>query len=170
MLVRGRGPCYNRGPMALLPTSLPEGLASRLDALFRGDAHARSLGIELVSWDVGAAVVQARLTPDHHNFLGSGHGAFTFSLADVAMSVASNSEGRICPAVHIDIAYLRAVRNGDVLVATATTTADSRRLGRLRLEVTVDGRPVASATGTTYRTDDWHFGAEAWPADWRDAH
>ena len=149
---------------------LPAELAERLDALFRSDRYARQLGVELVEWSLGRAVVSGQVRADHVNFVGMGHGAFTFALADIAMSFASNSHGRICPAIHADISFLRAARPDDVLVATATVVEMTRRVSRIELKVTADGRSIAAATGTTYRTDDWHFGTEAWPEAWRGAH
>ena len=149
---------------------LPPGLAERLDATFRCDPHANHLGIELVDWSEGAAMVSCALADHHTNFLGSGHGGLIFSLADVAMSVASNSHGRVAVAVQIDISYLRRVDPGDQLTATATVTNTSRRFTHVGLDVHVGERKVAAATGITYRTDDWHFGADAWPEAWRSIH
>lgn len=149
---------------------MPPELYARLDALFRADPYAAGLGIELVEWSDGRAVVSREAEDRHRNFVGMGHGAFTFALADVAMSVASNSHGRISPAVRVDINFLRAVQPGTTLVATAQITHATRRLCHLSLDVTADGRDVASATGLTYRTGDWHFGAGAWPDAWRDTH
>ena len=133
--------------MSLPTRELPDGLAARLDALFRSDPYSQQLGVELVEWSLGSAVVSGRMGNHHKNFVGMGHGAFTFALADIAMSFASNSEGRICPAIHADISFLRAAQPDEVLVATATVTATSRRLGRLELKVTADGRPGRGCDG-----------------------
>ena len=37
-------------------------------------------------------------------------------------------------------------------------------------ELHVDEKLVGSATGITYRTDEWHFGENLWPEDWRLKH
>lgn len=139
---------------------------SRLDQLFRADPTALGVGAELVSWGHGEAVVAATVTDQQTNFMGMTHGGVVFTLADIAMSVASNSFGRVALAVRLDISYLRGTRPGDRLVASASTTHTSRRFGHHRLDLTRDDELVAQASGTTYRTDEWHFGSESWPADW----
>lgn len=139
---------------------------SRLDALFRTDPTARGVGARLVSWGHGDAVVSAEVTEQQTNFMGVTHGGVIFTIADIAMSVASNSFGRVALAVRLDISYLRGTRPGDQLIATATTTHTSRRFGHHRLDLTRGDELVAQASGTTYRTDEWHFGQQSWPADW----
>ncbi|MCP3987702.1 MAG: hotdog fold thioesterase [Actinomycetia bacterium] len=150
--------------------SLPPGLHDRLDASFRRDPHAAHLGIEIISWAQGSATVGCTITEGHTNFLGGGHGGVMFSLADVAMSIASNTVGRITVAVQVDISYLRRVVPGDRLTATATVTNTSRRLTHIDIEVMAGERKVSAATAIGYRTDDWLFGAEAWPDSWRSTH
>ena len=127
---------------------------------------ADELGAELGEWGPGTAVVRCTVRPQHVNFLGGAHGGLIFSLGDIAMSYASNGYGRVALAIRIDVSYLRGVEVGEVLTADATTSHVSRRFGHHQLDLSVGGRLVAQATGTTYRTDDWHFGADAWPEDW----
>ena len=127
---------------------------------------AASLGAELVEWSIGAASVRVEVGADQVNFLGGGHGGVLFTLGDLAMSYASNSYGRIAVAIRIDISYLKAVAPGDELLATAYTQSVSRRFGHHQLDVHRGDSLVAQAVGTTFRTDDWHFGREAWPEDW----
>lgn len=138
----------------------------RLRTLFEADPMAIGLGVRLIELGEGSAVVEGTITEQHVNFLGGGHGGMLFSLADIAMSFASNSFGRIAPALRVDISYMAPVAAGSVARATATTPKVTRRFGHHQLDVTVDGTLVAQATGTTYRTDDWHFGRDAWPEDW----
>ncbi len=150
--------------------SLPPGLADRLDVAFRRDPHADHLGIEIISWERGSATVGCTIAERHTNFLGGGHGGVMFSLADVAMSIASNTDGRVTVAVQVDISYRRKVSPGDRLTATATVTNTSRRFTHLDIEVLAGESKVSAATAIGYRTDDWHFGAEAWPDAWRSTH
>ena len=149
---------------------LPDGERKRLDALFRTDPLLEQLGAELLEWRPGAAIVRATIQLAHTNFLGGGHGAILFSLGDVAMSFASNGYGRQAVATHIDISYHRGVQPGDLVTATVTEISRTRRFGHHRVELAVGDRLVASATGTTYRTDDWHFGADQWSEEWRAKH
>ncbi len=138
-----------------------------LDALFRADTLARTLDLELVDWSGGQARVTGTPTEEHCNFLGGVHGGFLYSAADVAMSVASNSWGRMAVAVSIDMQYAAGARPGDEIEFIATEQIRSRRIGNYRLLVVRGERTIATATGLTYRTDDWLLGEEAWSDDWR---
>lgn len=152
---------------------LPSHLVGELDTLFRSDPYANRLGARIVDWSLGSATVEGAVAEHQVNFLGAGHGGFIFSLADVAMAVASNTTGRVSVAIQVDIAYLRPAAAGDGLLATARVTNLSRRFAHLDLAVTgispANGRDrtVATATGICYRTDDWHLGPEQWPEEWR---
>jgi acyl-CoA thioesterase len=160
---------------------MPTELARRLDEIFRSDPWAGTLGAELVGWEGGTAEVALRTGPRHRNFGGLVHGGVLFSLADVAMSYASNSWGRIAVALGVDAQFLRAAGEGR-LVARATEISRTRRTGAYRIEVhehrdgtepgnaTEPGRLVASFSGLTFRTDDWHLGADAWPDPWTSSH
>jgi acyl-CoA thioesterase len=148
----------------VVDSSLPA--VQRLDALFRSDPTTDTLGARIVDWGPGSAVVECEVTAAHLNFVGVGHGGFLFTVGDIAMSFASNGYGRIALAIRIDISFMKGVSLGDLVRAEATTTHASRRLGHHRLLLTVDDALVAEATGTTFRTDEWHFGRESWPSDW----
>ena len=149
---------------------LPGGMYERLDALFRADPYAKRLGVEIVQWSVGSATIAATVGDDQVNFVGVGHGGLIFSLADIAMSVASNSEGRISLAISFTIDFQRATSPGDRIEVTATTVNQTRRLSTHEAVAMVGDRRVGSGRGITYRIDDWHFGADAWPEEWRAAH
>lgn len=149
---------------------LPDGERQRLDALFRTDPLLEQLDAELLEWHPGTAIVRATIQIAHTNFLGGGHGGVLFSLGDLAMSFASNGYGRQAVATHIDISYHRGVQPGDLVTANVTEISRTRRFGHYRVELMVSDRLVASATGTTYRTDDWHFGTNQWSEEWRAKH
>ena len=128
---------------------LPENARQQLDDLFRSDPLMDQLGA---------------------NFLRGGHGGIMFSLGDIAMSFASNGYGRQSVATQIDISYHRGVRPGDTITATASEISRTRRFAHHRVELIVDDRLVASATGTTYRTDEWILGPDIWPDEWREKY
>ena len=139
-----------------------------LDALFRADPFARSLGIELDDWGLGWAEVSATPTAVHGNFLGPLHGGFLFSLADVAMAYAGNSWGRMSLALSMEIQYVRAGASGARLRAVARCRSRTRRISAFGIDVTDhDDRLLATLQGMNYRTDNWHLDDEPWPADWR---
>lgn len=140
-----------------------------LDALFRADPYARGLGIELVDWGLGWSEVSAVPSAQHTNFLGTLHGGFAFSLADVALSYAGNSWGRLSLALSMEVQFLRAGAAGRPLRARATCRSRGRRISSFGIDVLDDGeRLVASFQGLNYRTDDWHLEQSCWPPAWRD--
>ncbi|HZQ76178.1 MAG TPA: PaaI family thioesterase [Acidimicrobiia bacterium] len=145
---------------------------ARLEAVFLGDAYVKELGAELVEWDGGRAVYRLPVEAGHMNFVGSVHGGALFSLGDCALGVASNSWGRICVALSIEIHYLTAGVAGETLRATAVERARTRRTASFAIEVTSesDGKLRASFQAMCFRTGRWHLGEDAWPQDWRDAH
>ena len=145
---------------------------ARLEAVFLGDAYVKELGAELVEWDGGRAVYRLTVEAGHMNFVGSVHGGALFSLGDCALGVASNSWGRICVALSIEIHYLTAGVAGETLRATAVERARTRRTASFAIDVTSesDGKLRASFQAMCFRTGRWHLGEDAWPQDWRDAH
>ena len=142
----------------------------RLRELFSGDQFAATIGVEITEWAGGTATALARPGPDSCNFAGSVHGGYIFTAADVAASVAANSWGRQCVAVSIDIEYLRGAQAGDELRLTASEVGRGRNLGTYRIEAHRDEKIIAIASAVTFRTDQWHFGADAWSDDWRATH
>jgi uncharacterized protein (TIGR00369 family) len=100
------------------------------------------------------------------------HGGALFSLADCALGVVSNSWGRICVALSVEVHYLSAGTPGETLRATAVERSRTRRTASFAIDVTSesDGTLRASFQAMCFRTGRWHLGEDAWPEDWRDAH
>jgi acyl-CoA thioesterase len=146
---------------------MPAALQRRLDALFRSDPLARSIGAELATWAPGSAEVRAVPGDAALNFLGTVHGGVLFSLADIAFAVANNSWGRMCVALSVDVQFLRPGRPGRQLRATAVEQSRSRRIASYALRVEEGDELVASFHALGYRTERWHFGQDAWPETWR---
>lgn len=139
--------------------------------MFQSDAYLSELGAKLVEWDGGRAVF--RLTPEnsHLNFVGSVHGGALFSLADSALGVASNSWGRVCLALTVDIQFLSAPVN-EALLATAVERSRTRRTAAYGIDVISedDGALRATFQAMVFRTGRWHLGEDAWPEEWRASH
>ena len=149
----------------------PEANRARLAAVFESDAFVNDLGAKLVEWDGGRAVFRLAPEPRHRNFVGSVHGGALVSLADSALGVASNSWGRVCVALTIEVQFLSAPVD-DVLVATAVERSRTRRTAAYAIDVTSehDGALRASFQAMVFRTGRWHLGEDAWPKDWRATH
>jgi phenylacetic acid degradation protein PaaD len=119
-------------------------------AMLAGDAASRGLGMQLVDAAPGRATVRMTVRADMVNGHGTGHGGFTFTLADSAFAFACNSYNRSTVAAGCDIAFLAPTRAGDVLVATAVERSREGRDGVY--DVTVrredgDGTVVAEMVG-----------------------
>lgn len=146
---------------------MPPVMAERLDTLFRADSFAAGLGARLVDWGSGSATVDWEPRPDQVNFAGGVHGGAIFSLADLAFSYACNSWGRVCVALSVTIEFLSAPAVAQPLTARAVEKSRRRSIAAYDLSVTGAGGLVASCTAMAFRTPSWHFGAEAWPDEYR---
>ena len=123
-----------------------------VESLLGEDPYAALLGVELVSVDDASIVLRMEVRPDMTNFAGTTHGGAVFSLADCALSLASNVAG---PAVAVDthLAVTAASSPGETLEATAVEEAAGNRLATYRVTVRRgDGRVCGVFTGTVFRT------------------
>jgi acyl-CoA thioesterase len=115
--------------------------------MFSADRASRGLGMELLEAANGRAVVQMRVAQTMINGHGIAHGGFVFTLADTAFACACNTYGPITVAAGADISFLRPVREGDVLVATATERAVIGRSGIYDVTVSRGEEVVAEFRG-----------------------
>jgi acyl-CoA thioesterase len=117
------------------------------------DRYARLLGITLEAVGAGRCRATLRISPDMVNGYGTTHGGATFSLADFAFGVASNSRGRVAVALATQMSFPAASRPGDTLVAEAHEESLSGRTGLYRIEVRRqhDAVLVGLFTGTVFR-------------------
>jgi LAO/AO transport system kinase len=130
-------------------------VAGHVRALWARDPFAQSLGIRLRHSGSGTATVALTLKPQHINFNGTCHGGVTFSLADTAFGLASNSHGLIAAGIDAHITYQNPARAGETLLAKAVEVSRSRKLAVYRVDITRedDGAAMCSFTGTVYRTE-----------------
>jgi acyl-coenzyme A thioesterase PaaI-like protein len=73
-------------------------------------------------------------------------------------------------ALTIDVHYLAVPEAGTPLQAEAAERSRTRRTASYLIEVTGADGLVASLHAMVYRTNRWHFGADAWPEEWQAAH
>lgn len=143
---------------------------AELGVLWRGDEFAGRLGAELEDWGGGWSRVGLTVTDQHRNFAGWLHGGVSFGLGDVAFAVASNSWGRLSVALSVDVQFLATAAPGERLVAEGRERHRTARTGAYLIEVSSDGRLVASLHALVHRTSRWHLGEDAWPDEWRATH
>jgi acyl-CoA thioesterase len=115
--------------------------------MFSADRASKGLGMELLEAGDGRAVVQMRVAQTMINGHGIAHGGFVFTLADTAFACACNSYGPVTVAAGADISFLRPVREGDVLVATAAERVVTGRSGIYDVTVSRGEEVVAEFRG-----------------------
>lgn len=126
---------------------------SAAEEILAGDAYSQTLGVELVSVTDTQIVVALDVRPEHLNSLEVGHGGMVFSLADCALSLASNAAGNRAVAVDTHLAFTASTTVGDRLEATVTESSRGRTMGTYRVDVKRgDGKIVALFTGTVHIT------------------
>jgi acyl-CoA thioesterase len=103
--------------------------------------------------DEEAVRVELAVTRRHLNDRGIAHGGALFSLADVTLSVAANLDGRMAVVPTATVHFLRQVREGDVLVATASAHRHGNTLGLYSVEISRDGATVARMLAQSFILD-----------------
>lgn len=121
---------------------------SRITDFLAADRTAAWLGVELVTEQ--PLVLRMAIKQDHTNFYNVTHGGVVFAFADVALSLASNSEVTAL-AIDAHISISGRSEPGDVLTVAIEELARSRRIATYRAVVSGPAGPVANFTGTVYR-------------------
>ena len=121
------------------------------DSMYAGDVASQSLGITIEGVAPGGATARMRITGAMVNGHAIAHGGYIFLLADTAFAFACNTRGpRVAGAA--DIVFLRAVREGEELVADARERVLSGGGGVYDVTVrTAGGDVVAEFRGQSRR-------------------
>ena len=123
-----------------------------MDKNVKNDVFAQFVGIELVDIQKGFAVTRLNINKNHMNGINIAHGAAVFALADFAFAAASNSHGIPAVALNVTISYIKAVRSGETLTATAKEISAGPKVANYTINVTNDqGDMVAVFQGLAYR-------------------
>ncbi len=126
----------------------------------QNDRFASMLGVRLDEAKPGYAKASMEVTADMLNAVGITQGGVTFTLADFAFAVASNSHGSVAVSLNAQITYTAASQLGDRLIASASEVSRTRSTGLYQIEVhNGAGQLLAHFTGTVYRRKD---GLEQW--------
>lgn len=122
--------------------------------MMAGDRFSQWLGIEVLESGEGRCRLRMTIREEMLNGFGIAHGGITFSLADSALAFASNSYGQKCVSVETSISHTRSLKQGDVIVATASEEHRSNKIAIYSVRVTLDDALVALFKGTVYRTSE----------------
>jgi len=116
--------------------------------MHENDPVCQTLKISLEEVRSGFARISMRLDESMLNAYGTGHGGYSFLLADTAFGFACNSWGEKSFGQSAQITYLTFGRPGELLTAVAEARSHASRTGIF--DVTVlgeDGRAVAEFRG-----------------------
>lgn len=122
---------------------------------FKQDRFSELLGMEILEAEPGHAAVRMKISPDHLNAVGGLHGGVTFSLADYAFAIASNSHETLALGINTHMMFLKALGEGSIITATADETSINPKLATYDVTVTDEnGDVVALFQGMVYRKKD----------------
>lgn len=123
-------------------------------AMFERDAASAALGMRVTELASQHAVVTMAVRDDMLNGFAVVHGGMIFSVADTAFALACNDGTAVTLAAGADIAFLRPVRAGQVLTATAGLRSQAGRSGLYDVTVTDEtGAVVAEFRGRSRSTN-----------------
>ena len=121
--------------------------------MFERDAASAALGMRLVDLGPQRAVVTMTVRADMLNGFAVAHGGIVFAVADTAFAMACNDGSAVTLSAGADISFLRPVRAGQELTASAVVRSDSGRSGLYDVTVTDEaGAVVAEFRGRSRRT------------------
>jgi len=122
------------------------------------DAFSQWLGIEVLKAEKGSCKLKMLVRDEMCNGFGIIHGGITFSFADSALAFASNAHGRLSVALECSMAYPKAVKVGDVLIAEATEVSLTNKIGIYNISVTNQNNQIVGVfKGMVYRTaKEWN--------------
>jgi acyl-CoA thioesterase len=136
---------------------LPEKVVSKM---FDSDWFSQWLGIERLVVEEGRCVLRMKIRKEMLNGFAIAHGGITYSLADSALAFASNSHGRMSVSVETSISHTEALKEGDVITASAEQMSLSNKIGVYHVTVkNQNDKVVALFKGTVYRTSKEWFPA-----------
>ncbi|MFE4969489.1 hydroxyphenylacetyl-CoA thioesterase PaaI [Streptomyces sp. NPDC056660] len=130
-----------------MTTRVPDTTPGPVETMFVADEASRGLGIELLEYGEGTAVLQMTVTSSQVNGHRIAHGGFLFLLADTAFACACNSHGPVTVAAGADIDFIAPAYEGDVLVATARERVRFGRSGVYDVSVVRGDEVIAEFRG-----------------------
>lgn len=125
--------------------------------MYDQDWFSQWLGIEVIDVTPGGCVLRMNIRKEMLNGFAIAHGGITYSLADSALAFASNGHGRKSVSVETSISHTVALREGDVITATAQEVSLTDKIAIYHITITdQSGKKVALFKGTVYRTSkEW---------------
>ncbi len=114
-----------------------------VELMMKNDAFSRWLGVDVVQVDKGTCTLNLTVRADMTNGFHVSHGGIAYSLADSATAFAANAHGEQAMSIECQMSYLTSIPQGSTLTARATEEHRSKRLGRYRVALSSNDKPVA---------------------------
>lgn len=130
-------------------TALAQQVAEAVrDAMWKDDHASQALGMEVLAVGPGTAQIRMTVRPDMLNGHQICHGGLMTTLADSTFAFACNAYNELTVASGFDVNIIASARLGDVLTATASEVAKTRRTGVYDIDVRDQtGRRVVAFRG-----------------------
>jgi acyl-CoA thioesterase len=128
-----------------------------IDKMMEKDYFSQWLGIERLEEKKGFCKLRMIVRKEMCNGFEMAHGGICFSLADSALAFASNSNGRQAVSIETSISYVKPLKAGDTVIATAMEQSLTNHLGNYHIEIQKEtGEMIALFKGTVFRTEkEW---------------
>lgn len=125
--------------------------------MYENDAYSKWLGIQVLEVDVGTCILKMRVGEEMLNGFGIAHGGITYAFADSALAFASNAHGQKAVSIETSISHLKAVKEGDTLIAVVFEKSKQYRIAVYEVEVRNQKEVlVALFKGSVYRKrEEW---------------
>ena len=124
------------------------------EEFFKHDEYASNTGVELLEIRRGYSRARLVIAPCHLNAGGRTQGGALFTLADLALAAAANSQGRLAFSLSSHITFLRGSAVGDILYATAYERYLGRTTGHYEVNITNQhGDLIATFQTSVFRKD-----------------
>lgn len=120
------------------------------------DPFSQWLGIEILECKIGQCKVGMTIRNEMLNSMNKAHGGISYALADTAFGFAANTHGKYAVSIETSINHIKALNEGDYLVAESVIEKVNNKLGFNIIEVKCGDELVALFKGVVYRTQkDW---------------
>lgn len=118
------------------PEATPQQVADAVrETMWRDDRSSKALGMELLAVGPGTAQMRMTVREDMLNGHQICHGGLMTTLADSTFAFACNAYNELTVASGFDVNIIASAKLGDVLTATATEVAKTRRTGVYDIDV-----------------------------------
>ena len=122
-----------------------------VDKMMTRDLFTKWLGIERLEEKEGYSRLRMKIREDMCNGFDIAHGGICYSLADSALSFASNSHGKHALSIETSISHLMPLKAGTVIYATARELSLRNHLGHYEVRIETEDKQLAAFfKGTVY--------------------